>query len=154
MMEPPATSNDSGQKLQFDVPVAFLWKTTARESDIDAQGHVNNSVYVQWMDKAAYAHSQAVGYDWEMYQKIGSSFVVRRHEVDYLSPAFAGDAIIVATWPTEMERFTAMRQHQILRISDGKTLARAKTTWIFINSKTQRPQRMPPELIAAFKPCG
>ena len=144
--------DDAGRLIPLDQPDCFVYETTVQPEEIDGQGHVNNAVYVQWMDRAAFAHSCAVGYDWEAYQKLGASFVVRRHEVEYLAPAFLGQKIVDATWPGEMDRFTAMRQHQIIRLNDGVTLARAVTTWIYLDLKTGRPRRIPAEMIAAFRP--
>jgi acyl-CoA thioester hydrolase len=147
-----ALFTDAGSPIALDVADPFLFPVTVAPDDIDGQGHVNNAVYVRWMDHAAFAHSCTVGYDWPAYQRLGSAFVVRRHEIDYLAPAFAGDRVVVATWPCAMERFTALRRHQILRLSDGLTLARAHTTWIYCDTTTGRPRRMPAELIAAFRP--
>jgi acyl-CoA thioester hydrolase len=149
---PSALTTDQGQPIALDQPDAFLYHLTAEPDDIDALGHVNNAVYVKWMERAAYAHSCAVGYDGAAYDRLGTTFVVRRHEIDYLAPAFAGDRIVDVTWPCEMERFTALRKHQIVRLSDGQILARALTTWIYLDANSGRPRRMSPEIIAAFRP--
>ncbi|MEX0776782.1 MAG: acyl-CoA thioesterase [Phycisphaeraceae bacterium] len=154
LLEPASLRTDTGETLVLDVTDAFLYSLVAEASDMDGQGHVNNAVYVRWMDRAAYAHSQAVGYDVARYRQLGTSFVVRRHEIDYYSPAYAGDPIVVATWPCAMEKFTALRRHQIIRPSDGRTLARALTTWIYLDVRRNRPHRIPAEMIAAFRPRG
>ena len=151
MSEQPLTT-DAGDAIAFDVVDPFLWHVTAEASVIDDQDHVNHAAYVKWMGKAAFAHSAALGYDWPAYQKLGASFVVRRHEVDYLAPAFAGDRIVVATWPCAMQRFTAFRRYQMVRQSDGQTLVRARTKWVYLDLRTGRPRRMPDELIAGFQP--
>jgi acyl-CoA thioester hydrolase len=127
------------------------WPKVA-DVDFDGQGHVNNAVYVRWMGEAAYMHSAALGYDWERYKELGTSFVVRRHEIDYLSPALPADRIVVATWPGRMEKFTALRHHQIVSVTDGRTLARALTHWIHVEIKSGRPVRMSQELIDRFEP--
>lgn len=136
----------------FDIDDPFLHNVEINPGDIDGQGHVNNAVYLRWMDLAAYAHSCALGYDWEKYQQLGATFVVRRHEVDYFAPALSEDRIVVATWPCDMHRFTAYRRHQIVRGSDAKTLVKALTKWVFVDLETGRPRRMPKSLIDAFRP--
>lgn len=141
-----------GRAIVFDDAAPYFVEHTVLAGEIDAQGHVNNAVYVSWMDRAAFAHSKAVGYDMEAYRRLGASFVVRRHEIEYFAPAYEGQCVVVATWPCSMERFTALRRHHIVRISDGVTLARARTTWVFVDTATGRPRRMPAELIAAFNP--
>lgn len=153
MTRPAVTLLDhAGQRIALDVANPYLYELAVTSHDIDAQGHVNNAAIVRWMDKAAFAHSAAVGYDMAAFRAMGAAFVVRRHEIDYLAQGYEGDAIAVATWPCKMERFTALRRHQIIRVSDGSTLARALTTWIFIDTTTHRPRRMPAEMIAHFEP--
>ena len=143
---------NSHSHLSLDIADPYLHELVVDDADIDGQGHVNNAVYVKWMDAAAWANSVAVGYDLPEYRELGSAFVVHRHEIDYLQSAYAGDKIIVATWPCKMVRFNAYRKHQIIRASDGVTLARAQTHWVYVDVATGRPRRMEPELVAAFGP--
>ena len=140
------------QPIAFDVADPFVIERTVVADDVDVLEHLNNAVVVQWMERAAYAHSCHVGYDQQAYEKLGATFVVRKHEIEYLVQAYEGDALLHATWPGSMERFTATRRHQIVRVSDGKTIVRAHTTWIFIDAKTSRPKRMPAQMIAALRP--
>lgn len=151
-MSQPSLWTDAGEPIALDVADPFLYELTVTAADVDDLAHVNNAAYVKWMDRAAYAHSAALGYDRAAYDRLGAVFVVRRHEIDYLAPGFAGDRIVVATWPGRMQRVTATRRHQIIRRTDGLTLVRAVTTWVFIDSATGRPRRMPDDLIAAFRP--
>lgn len=153
MTRPAVTlRSNADEPIALDVPNPYLHRLAATSADIDSQGHVNNAAIVRWMDKAAFAHSASLGYDMAAFRAMEASFVVRRHEIDYLAQGYEGDEIIVATWPCKMERFTALRRHQIIRLTDGSTLARALTTWIFIDTTTQRPRRMPAEMIAKFEP--
>jgi acyl-CoA thioester hydrolase len=147
-----ALTTEAGRPIALERADAFLLHVRVAGDDIDAQGHVNNAVYLKWMDRAAYEHSSAIGYDWAAYQRLGAAFVVRRHEVDYLSPGWPDEPIVVATWPGAMKRFTALRHHQIVSRRDGRTLVRAVTTWVYLDLKTGRPARMPVEMIEAFRP--
>ena len=142
-------TND-GSKILFDVKKPFIYHVQIDRGDIDDQGHVNNVTYVKWMEQAATAHSTSCGYDWQRYKELGASFFVRRHEVEYLAQSFLDDPIVIATWPDKMEKFTALRRYQIVRVSDGQTLVRAMTTWIFVDQLSHRPRRMPEELIEDF----
>lgn len=157
--QPPSDSGidmslttDAGQLIKLDVAHAYLWRHTVGQADVDGQGHANNASYVRWMDLAATEHSAALGYSLERYQSMGKAFMVRRHEIDYLAECFEGQQIVVATWPGEMHKFRAMRHHQIIRISDGQTLVRAQTNWVFVDLTTGRPTRIPADLIEAFLP--
>lgn len=148
----PLLQTDSGEPIRFEVEDPFIYPVEITPADIDEQGHVNNAVYVRWMDRAAYAHSASLGYGWDRYQALGTSFVVRRHEIDYLSGALLGERIVVATWPGAMQKASALRHHRVVRLNDGQLLARAVTTWAYVNISSGRPQRIPTELIEAFRP--
>jgi len=151
---PAMLLDDQGTPVIFSDKRPFLHWPKITDEDFDGQKHVNNAVYVRWMGEAAYMHSAFLGYDWDRYQEIGTSFVVRRHEIDYLLPALPGDKIVVGTWPGKMEKFTALRHYQIVRVNDGRTLARAMTHWVHVEIKTGRPVRMSQELIDKFEPRG
>jgi acyl-CoA thioester hydrolase len=129
----------------------FVTDLVANESDMDALGHVSNLVYVRWIQDVAKAHSIAVGWDHEAYIRLGAVFVVRRHEVDYLLPAYGGDAIRLVTYVAGWSAATADRRTSIVRLSDGREIARARTTWALVTIGTGRPRRVPPEIMAAFE---
>jgi acyl-CoA thioester hydrolase len=116
--------------------------------DVDELGHVNNLVYVRWVLDVATAHSRAVGWDFSAYRNAGGVFVVRRQEVDYLRPAFAGERVRVETWIDGLTRVTSVRRTRIVRGDDE--LARAATTWAFVSVNGGRPMRIPEEIRAAF----
>ncbi len=69
----------------------FIYRPLIKNQDIDALGHVNNEVYLKWLIEAATAHSTELGFSIEKFLEMGSSFVVRRHELDYRLPVFLSD---------------------------------------------------------------
>lgn len=125
---------------------------TAADGDIDDLGHVNNLVFLRWALDAARAHSAKLGWAREDYQRIGGVFVVRRHEIDYLRPAFAGDAIRIETWVVNMQRSSSVREYRILR--GAEELAKARTTWAYVDTTRGRLARIPDEIRAAFLPAA
>jgi acyl-CoA thioester hydrolase len=129
---------------------AFSITLVVGPDDIDALGHANNVVYVRWVQDVAVAHSRAVGLDWSAYQAMGSVFAVRRHEIDYLSPAFENDEIRLVTWVESARPATTVRRTLAERVRDGRTLARAATTWVLLDLKGGRPRRIADELMARF----
>ncbi|MCO4770021.1 MAG: acyl-CoA thioesterase [Deltaproteobacteria bacterium] len=131
----------------------FVLPYTVTEDDIDAQGRANNVAYIQWMNVAAIAHSHALGFDHQRFVALGAMFVVRRHEIDYRLPAFAGDVLELKTWPTLMRAATAHRAHEMVRQSDGAVIARGLNVWGYVAIDTGRPLRMPPEVLEAFDPA-
>lgn len=120
--------------FQFDIEV------TAQ--DVDRNGHVNNVVYIQWMQDAAIAHARVSGCT-AASQEAGASWVVRTHHIEYLMPAFAGEKITVITWPANFQRVRSLRKYKFVRASDEAVIARAETDWVFINAKTGRPLSIP-----------
>ena len=115
--------------------------------DIDEQEHVNNIVYLRWVQEAAVAHWRAIASP-EVQAKIG--WVVLRHEIDYQAPANLGDDIAVATWVGQADRLTFERFTEIRRSSGRTLLAKARTLWVPINVETGKPTRVPAEVRARF----
>jgi acyl-CoA thioester hydrolase len=128
----------------------FQHPHTVSADEIDEQGHANNVVYVGWMQAAAIAHSAALGWTAERYAAMGCGWVARRHTIDYLQPAYAGEQLIVETQVTDMKKVTSTRVYRILRRSDGAVLAKGETNWAFINYATGKPTRIPAEIAEAF----
>ena len=125
----------------FDMSVAVL------PGDIDLQNHVNNTVYLRWVQDVATAHWQALA-SREAQETI--AWVVLRHEIDYKAPAALGDKIILRTWVGKATRLTFERFTEIRRDGDGQLLSTARTLWCPINAQTGRPTRVSPEVRSQF----
>jgi acyl-CoA thioester hydrolase len=108
--------------------------------------HVNNIVYVRWVQEVALAHWFAVA---PAEAQSSMTWVVLRHEIDYLRPARPGDTIRARTWIGEAQAIRYLRHTTIVR-DDGTLLARARTLWCPVDLATGRPRRVPPEVRAAF----
>lgn len=143
----------SNQRWDIDVP--FFIEIAVEQADIDRLEHVNNSVYLKYMERAAWAHTEALGLDWATYQSLDAACVVRRHELDYLLPATLGDRLQVATWIERKDGRLAMwRAFQMRRIGDGRTVLRAQTQYVTVRLSSGRPCRMPKEFAAAYVPVS
>jgi acyl-CoA thioester hydrolase len=125
----------------FEMTVSVL------PGDIDEQNHVNNTVYLRWVQDVATAHWQAVANS-EAQKTIG--WVVLRHEIDYRIPAALGDKIVLRTWVGKATRLTFERFTEIRHNTDGQILSKARTLWCPINAQTGRPMRVPAEVHAKF----
>lgn len=117
---------------------------------IDENGHVNNTAYLRWMQDGAVEHSVARGWPLERYFGSGATWVVRSHFVEYLRPAFEGDALHLATWVSDMEERRSTRRYVFWRESDDRPLVRAETLWVFVDLRTGRPRPIPDDLAGAF----
>ena len=126
----------------------FVLPITAAAADIDELGHVSNQVYLRWILDVAMAHSRSLGWDHAQYLALGASFVVRRHEIDYIAPVVAGQLISAETWVDDWRQASCLRKIELLR--DGKPVARAATTWAFITLASGRPTRIPEDIRGLF----
>lgn len=116
---------------------------------IDANGHVNNVVYVQWMQDLAVEHYMSLsGLD---AQGADATWVAHEHRVRYLAPAVEGDVIEARTWVEAMRRVRSKRRYAFVRVTDGKTLVEGETDWAFIDAKTGFPQPIPEGMAAIFQ---
>ncbi len=132
------------------MPAVFDYSLTVAAADIDEMGHANNICYVAWMQAAALAHSGAQGWPMSRYQALGSGWVVRSHEIKYLTPAMLGDGVIVRTWIAEFRRVSCLRRYKMIRTSDRALLAGAATEWAFVDFAKGSPLRVPPEVADSF----
>jgi acyl-CoA thioester hydrolase len=115
--------------------------------DIDEQNHVNNTVYLRWVQDIATAHWRAVASP-KAQKSIG--WVVLRHEIDYKGPATLGDEVVLCTWVGEATRLTFERFTEIRRKSDARLLSQARTLWCPIDAQTGRPVRVSADVRAQF----
>lgn len=114
---------------------------------IDENGHVNNVVYVQWMQDVATAHADQAGYGVTHCLELGGTWVVRSHSIEYLGAALLGDRLRLETWVAELGRCGCQRRYRMVREADGRVLARAGSHYVYINTTTQRPQVLPKPLL-------
>lgn len=135
----------------WDHPAPFVAPFEVADADIDGFGHVNNAVYVRWINDGAWAHSKALGLDFDSYRALDAGFVVIRHEIDYLSSALPGETALVGTWITANDgRLRLTRRFQLRDAASGRTLARAVTGFAVIALSTGRPRRMPDAFRAGY----
>ncbi len=115
-------------------------------SDIDAYDHVNNAVYVTWLDRAAWSHSAALGLPIERCLALDRGMAVLRSVISYQRPALLGDVVAVGTWLLPADyKLRARRRFQVRRAADGTTLVRAEIEYVCIELSSGRPLRAPAE---------
>ena len=120
------------------------------EDEIDGLGHVNNVVYLKWLQDAAVAHSRANGWPGSRYRELKIGWVARSHFIEYLQPAFVNEEIVVQTWISTLQKVKSLRKYRILRPADSQILVRAETNWTFVNYESLAPRRIPTEVSACF----
>jgi len=139
------------EEMVWDLATPFVIDLQVGEEDIDGLGHANNAVYVTWLERCAWRHSQQLGLDLTEYRRLDRAMAVVRHEIDYLASAYQDDELQLATWIVDWDqRLKMTRRFQLKRPSDGVTLLRAQTTFVCIELSSGKPKRMPSEFIDGY----
>jgi acyl-CoA thioester hydrolase len=119
------------------------------DSDIDAYDHVNNAVYLQWCDRAAWSHSLALGVSVEQCVQLRRGMVVHRAELEFLRGALRGDIVTAATAIVATDhKLRVTRRFEIRRGTE--LLAQARIDYVCMNLDTGRAARLPPAFVAAY----
>ncbi|MCA9878179.1 MAG: acyl-CoA thioesterase [Thermomicrobiales bacterium] len=154
--------------VDWAAPPQFEIAMQARFHEADLLGHVNNAVYLHYMEQAAIEHATSLGLTVEASRAFGGVFVARRHEVEFLRPAFPGEVVRVQTWLAEPRGARVTRCYQLFRVTDSvgeaftgriparetrlapeAVLVRATTEWVFM-SEDGRPRRIPEGILGLF----
>lgn len=117
--------------------ISFSHKIRVGESDLDRLNHVNNVVYLQWVNDISEKHWNLLA-DEDLRKKY--FWVVLRHEIDYLNQAVKGDEIAVVTWVGASKGVRSVRHVEMF--IEQKPLIRASSTWCLMDAKTGRPTRI------------
>jgi acyl-CoA thioester hydrolase len=132
----------------FSIPAhAFAVPIKIEPADIDQLNHVNNVVYFRWVQEVATAHWESLTSPQQRAQWL---WVVRRHEIDYLRPTFAGDEVTAFTWVVPAEQPGSDRIIVFKNMKTDKVLTQVKTTWYLIDPASMRSKKIPDEVFALF----
>lgn len=123
----------------------FEHQIIVKEQHLDDLNHVNNVVYLQWVQDVAAAH-------WNLKatpeMKENYVWVVLNHFLEYKRPALLGETLIAQTY---VQNYDGAKSERHVRILRGETLlVQAKTTWCLLDNTTQKPKRVPPEFASIF----
>jgi acyl-CoA thioester hydrolase len=132
-----------------DLDPVYRYEFTIPPDALDANGHVNNVRYLQWMQEAAIRHYESAGGILPTLAA-GATWVVRSHHIEYLRPAFDGERVEVQTWVVDLRRVRSLRRYRFVRVMDGKLLVKGETDWVFVNAQTGSPLPIPPAVVAVF----
>ena len=118
--------------------------------DIDDLGHVNNGVYLRYVEDVVRAHADRVGMSLSVLRELGAIPVVRRHVVTYHRPAHLGDRLEVSTRIVSVRGPRATRHNEVRREAAGELLAEVETEWVWVHPETGRPRPIPGTILEAF----
>jgi acyl-CoA thioester hydrolase len=138
--------------LDWDYPEPHVIEHTALAEEADGYGHINNSVYLQWLDQCVWDHCDAVAMGPGLCRELNRGFAATRHEIDYIRSAYPGDQVAIANWVTLNDnRLRAERRFQVIRVTDGQTLLRARSYYVCTDLTSGRPTRMPEAFKSGFQ---
>ncbi len=125
----------------------FTMTITAGPDDIDELGHVNNAVWVKWIQDVAVAHWDDVA---PAEHRAAYIWVVTRHEIDYRGNVQAGESVTAETWVDEPPRGARFDRHMRFTGPDGRVRVEAKTTWALLDRASGRLMRVRDDIAAPF----
>lgn len=125
----------------------FARVITATPADIDELGHVNNAVWVRWIQELATAHWESVA---PPEHRDAYVWVVTRHEIDYRGNVVAGEAVTGETWVPHPPKGARFDRHARFIGSDGRVKVEAVTTWALLDRASGRLLRVRAEIAAPF----
>lgn len=125
----------------------FIHRMIITPDDIDDMNHVNNVVYLRWVQEAASAHWNTVAP-----QSIKDAYVwvVLRHEIDYKNAARLGDPVQAETWVSSREGVRSVRHVRLTHADTGAVFAEAVTTWCLLDAATKKPRRIESDIASIF----
>ncbi len=114
-------------------------------TDIDFMGHVNNSVYLRWVQDAVVSHWRSLAPDEAIASKL---WVALRHDITYRKPTFLDDDVVASVMVEGVEGAKAFFNTVIKRGED--VLAEVRSSWCCLDAATLRPSRLAKDVIARF----
>ena len=133
-------------------PGVFKMRHRVAWQDIDMVQHVNNAVYLEYVEECGMQVIAAHGWPVQRMTQEGFAIILRRHQIEYRLPSLLDEEIEIATWASNVRRSTATRHYAIRRVNDGELLARIHTLGVWIDLATGRPIRIPEWFIKDFAP--
>lgn len=128
----------------------FEYTRRVQEEDLDELEHVNNAVYLIYIETAAREHAIREGFRLEDFKAHGVIPIVRSHHITYYKPALRGETLLVSTEVKEVSGPKAVRHNQIKNATTKELLAEAMTEWVWLDAETLRPKRVPKTIREAF----
>ena len=125
----------------------FRLNVTVSKADIDELDHVNNVVYVSWVQDVAAQHWKSAA---SMELRNQCRWVVLRHEIDYLVSAVQGESLEVYTWVDDPTGARQTRHVSIQRASNHQVMAYAQSSWCLLDPATGKPKRITEVIVNAF----
>jgi acyl-CoA thioester hydrolase len=128
----------------------FEYTRAVKEEDLDELSHVNNAVYLMYIETAARDHAIREGFSLDAFKAHGVIPIVRSHHITYFKPALRGEVLLVSTEVKDVSGAKAVRHNQVKNAASQELLVEAITEWVWLDTDTLRPKRVPLAIREAF----
>jgi acyl-CoA thioester hydrolase len=133
-------------------PGVFCMYRRVAWQDIDTMQHVNNAVYMEYINECSFQVCAAFHWPWQRMVEQGFVIFLRQAHLQYLQPAILDDELKITTWVSRINRASAGRHYTIHRAQDGVLLAQAYTLGVWVDVNTLQPIRIPQKMLDDFTP--
>lgn len=134
------------------MPLTHRRTFRVRHYECDGYGHLNHANYLRYMQETALDASAAVGYNDARYQSLGTIWLIRETDIEYLRSLHYGDEAEVVTWVGDFHRVRSRRFYEVYHAGTRELVARANTDWVYLDLNSGRPIAVPSDMIEAFAP--
>lgn len=140
---PPSTLKNSKRSFMHSF---FATQFKVTPAMLDQNGHVNNVVYVNWMQDVAIEHGKLAGFAGSLGENSDVGWAARSHHIHYRHPAYLDDSIVAVTWIAKARRVGCQRKYHFQLSNPAGNLVsvvEAETEWVFVNRNSGRPTQIP-----------
>ncbi len=132
-------------------PTHFEYRFRVNEKPENYIRHVNNLRYLEWFVDVAIKHADILGWGIPECKKMNLAWVAKSHTIEYISPAYQNDELLIRTWIEKVNATRITRCYECKRTTDEKIIAKASTVWVIVDYGSGKPKTFPKELKTKFE---
>jgi acyl-CoA thioester hydrolase len=126
-------------------PKKYVFQIEVKAADLDELMHVNNVVYISYLQQAAISHWYSAVPE-PIREPI--RWVVKKHSIEYFKAAFENDSLEISTWIESFNSLTCTRFYEIYRGND--LIVKAETLWLALDTQSMKPKRIDTGIYAEY----
>lgn len=123
----------------------YIAKLTVRNHELDAYNHVNNAVYLNYLECARMEYLRAIGFDYEGFFNSGYFLYITHIDIRYRVSARLFDELSVGVEPVKLGKLSGTF-HQTITNQKGELCAEAEVSWGCVNT-SGKPSKIPDEFV-------
>ena len=127
----------------YSYSMEHTFQLTVRSFECDSYAHVNNAVYLNYLEAARMEFLSDIGFDYDKMRKMGYAIYIARINIEYKAPARTNDVLKIKTVPIKRRKTNGVFRQTVSK--EEQVVADAEVTWVFVNDRGV-PSRLPPEL--------